>query len=277
MRHPCGPHRGDGVRLYGPRTRRIQLHPAELPVQLGDQSLRGEDPQLIPAQGFPQNRLKPVRARRLKRRRGRFCGNFCPPSREMIFAFYDSRTGRMNALVTSGVFRTPRSPLRQGRGPCTRFGRLRRPRMGVRTVCAATIHASAFSAERDTSSRALFYPMRLRSLDSGRLFSAKIAFRNRPCATPRYGRFCGTFSAAPARLFIAAQVFAPSRPAKGCAPFDPRQGAPCTCPDPPFSADRGLCFSRQAAAENLPLTASEWQSKGVVKAASAVPCPLAAP
>ena len=57
------------------------------------------------------------------------------------------------------------------------------------------------------------------------------------------GRFCGTFSAAPARPFRAAQAIARSRPAKGCAPFDPRQGRrPCTCPDPPFLPSQGLCF-----------------------------------
>ena len=61
-----------------------------------------------------------------------------------------------------------------------------------------------------------------------------------------YGRFCGTFFAAPARFFTSAQVFAPSRPAKGCAPFDPRQGAPCTCPASPFMAKPGLCFTYRA-------------------------------
>ena len=33
------------------------------------------------------------------------------------------------------------------------------------------------------------------------------------------GRFCGTFSAAPARTFMSAQVFAPARPARGSAPL----------------------------------------------------------
>jgi hypothetical protein len=60
-----------------------------------------------------------------------------------------------------------------------------------------------------------FYPMRLRSLDSGRLFSAKIAFRDRPGGTLRNGRFCGTFSAAPARTFLSAQVFGSVAPRKG--------------------------------------------------------------
>jgi len=39
------------------------------------------------------------------------------------------------------------------------------------------------------------------------------------------------------------------RPAKGCSPFDPRQGAPCTCPALPFTAKPGLCFSRNFAVE----------------------------
>ena len=59
-----------------------------------------------------------------------------------------------------------------------------------------------------------------------------------------YGRFCGTFFAAPARFLTSAQVFAPSRPAKGCSPFDPRQGSPCTCPAAPFMAKPGFCAQR---------------------------------
>ena len=46
-----------------------------------------------------------------------------------------------------------------------------------------------------------------------------------------------------------------SRPAKGCSPFDPRQGAPCTCPAPPFTAKPGLCFTRRLAVEkSMPST-----------------------
>ena len=87
--------------------------------------------------------------------------------------------------------------------------------------------------------------MRLRSLDSGRLFSAKIAFRTISCATLQIGRFCGTFSAAPARFFTSAQVFAPSRPARASAALDPRQGRrPCTCPASPFMAKPGFCVQR---------------------------------
>ena len=63
------------------------------------------------------------------------------------------------------------------------------------------------------------------------------------------GRFCGTFFAAPARFFTSAQVVAPSRPAKGSSPFDPRQGAPCTCPASPLMAKQGLCFKRSLAEE----------------------------
>jgi hypothetical protein len=67
-----------------------------------------------------------------------------------------------------------------------------------------------------SSKNAFFFcPMRLPSLDSGRLFSAKIAFRDRPCVTLQSGRFCGTFSAAPARFFTSAQVFAFVAPRKG--------------------------------------------------------------
>ena len=91
-----------------------------------------------------------------------------------------------------------------------------------------------------------FCPMRLRSLDSGRLFSAKIASPHRTVHSLTCGRFCGTFSAAPARFLTSAQVFAPSRPARGCAPLDPRQGSPCTCPASPFMAKPGLCFTYPA-------------------------------
>ena len=40
-----------------------------------------------------------------------------------------------------------------------------------------------------------------------------------------------------------------SRPARGCAPLDPRQGSPCTCPASPFMVKPGLCFSRNFALE----------------------------
>ena len=80
--------------------------------------------------------------------------------------------------------------------------------------------------------------------------AAKIAFRTVQWATLQSGRFCGTFSAAPARFFTSAQVFARSRPARVYATLDPRQGAPCTCPEPPFTVAPGLCFSRNCADEN---------------------------
>jgi hypothetical protein len=67
----------------------------------------------------------------------------------------------------------------------------------------------------NTNCAYFFCPMRLPPLDSGRLFSAKIAFRDQPCATLQIGRFCGTFSAAPARTFMSAQVFALVAPRKG--------------------------------------------------------------
>ena len=91
--------------------------------------------------------------------------------------------------------------------------------------------------------------MRLRSLDSGRLFSANTAFRDKPFTRLYPGGFAEPFFAAPARFFTSAQVFAPSRPAKGSAPFDPRQGrGPCTCPASPFTAKPGLCFTCRLAA-----------------------------
>jgi len=70
----------------------------------------------------------------------------------------------------------------------------------------------------------IFCPMRLRSLDSGRLFSAKTAFRDKPFTQLRMGGFAEPFFAAPARFFTSAQIFAPSRPARAFAALDPRQG-----------------------------------------------------
>ena len=74
-------------------------------------------------------------------------------------------------------------------------------------VCRDYVCVLPFQRDVALFNALCFYPMRLRSLDCGRLFSAKIASRDQLCATPRYGRFCGTFSAAPARTFMSAQVF----------------------------------------------------------------------
>jgi hypothetical protein len=52
----------------------------------------------------------------------------------------------------------------------------------------------------------------------------KHRFRHRTAYSLIFGRFCGTFFAAPARFFTSAQVFAPSRPARASAALDPRQG-----------------------------------------------------
>ena len=64
-----------------------------------------------------------------------------------------------------------------------------------------------------------------------------------------HGRFCGTFSAAPAHPRVRRSSLW-SRPARVCATHDPRQGSPCTCPAPP-EAKPGLCFSRNFADEDL--------------------------
>ena len=137
--------------------------------------------------------------------------------------------------------------------PCGRVANPAPASVGVADLAWAVngvshyMSAVTFFTVCNTEDALFFYPMRLPSLDCGRLFSAKIAFRDKLCATLQGGRFCGTFSAAPARFFTSAQVFAPSRPAKGSAPFDPRQGrSPCTCPAPPFLAKPGLCFTYPA-------------------------------
>ena len=70
----------------------------------------------VAAKRFPQNRLKPVRARRLKCRRGRFCG-MSPPGGERSVC---GMSGRPNAAVPlrsesnirvphAGLVRTPQS------------------------------------------------------------------------------------------------------------------------------------------------------------------------
>ena len=170
--------------------------------------------------------------------------------------FYDSNAERMSALVTSGVLRAPRTPCGRGSGPCTCFGRRRRPRPGDKTVCH-TIWRLLLIQPPTTLKTPLFCPMRLPSLDSGRLFSAKIAFRNQPLVRLYAGDFAEPFSAAPARFFTSAQVFTRSRPVRGYALLNPRQGrGPCTCPASPFTAKPGLCFSRRLATEKQTLLLS---------------------
>ena len=126
---------------------------------------------------------------------------------------------------------------RQGRTPCTCFGRLRRPRMGCEQVCAKTMYETRFFSGASYFLTLSFYPMRLRSLDCGRLFSAKIAFRDQPCTTPQNGRLCGTFSAAPARTFPPPlrELFCPRRSSL-------RRDARISkkLPSPPFEAARPL-------------------------------------
>ena len=159
-----------------------------------------------------------------------------------------SRCCRSHAPMSGGL-RAPRSPLRQG---CQTLHLLRTATpssLGSTDGVEHYMTTVASFVAGNTIYVAFFYPIRLPSLDSGRLFSAKTAFRDKPCATLQSGRFCGTFFAAPAQPFMAAQVFARSRPARGCAPLDPRQGAPCTCPSPPFTAAQGLCFTRNFAEE----------------------------
>ena len=152
---------------------------------------------------------------------------FCP----MRLRSLDS--GRRNSTKSpSPPFEAAR-PFRLRRGALVDFAEALR---------SAHSNARRFAAPRFSAARMVVFLFTI--------YSAKIAFRDRPYTTKRYGRFCGTFSAAPARFFTSAQVFAPSRPAKGSAPFDPRQGAPCTCPAPPFMAKPGLCFTYLLALEN---------------------------
>ena len=65
----------------------------------------------------------------------------------------------------------------------------------------------------------------------------------------RAGDFAEPFPPPLRELFCPRRSSAPSRPARGCAPLDPRQGAPCTCPASPFMAKPGLSFTHQLAVE----------------------------
>ena len=63
------------------------------------------------------------------------------------------------------------------------------------------------------------------------------------------GDFAEPFPPPLRELFRPRRSSAPSRPARGCAPLDPRQGAPCTCPASPFMAKPGLSFTHRLAVE----------------------------
>ena len=149
---------------------------------------------------------------------------FAIPSRTNLFAsFYIDGIIRLSALVASGAAPRPPDPLRQGLDPAPAsvgFAALAWqyercvPRLSMRP---------ASSAEHRTFLRSFVRCDSLRSTPGG-------CFPQRSLSAPhrvqlsQLGRFCGTFSAAPARFFTSAPVFTRSRPAKGCSPFDPRQG-----------------------------------------------------
>ena len=121
---------------------------------------------------------------------------------------------------------------------------------GYKQVCAATIHAPAFSAERHTLSRSLFFRCdSVRSTAGGCFPQRSLSATNR-VRSHKAGDFAEPFPPPLRELLCPRRSSAPSRPARVCAPLDPRQGTPCTCPDPLFIADRGLSFSRIVAVEN---------------------------
>ena len=156
----------------------------------------------------------------------------------------------------SGGLRAPRSPLRQGRRRAHLLRTASPSSPGSMKVCDAILRSSLLlpSATIET------LPFLSDATPFARLRAAvfrKHRFPQQTVYTITHGRFCGTFSAAPARFFTSAQVFAPSRPAKGSAPFDPRQGSPCTCPAPPFMAKPGFCVQRDFAEEAHPVPSSD--------------------
>ena len=112
-------------------------------------------------------------------------------------------------------FAPPGSPCGRGDGPCTCFGRLRRPRLG-RRWCVTLYGGGHFFRRRQHPKRFLFCPMRLPSLDSGRLFSAKIAFRNTPFIQLPAGDFAEPFPP-PLRASLWARRSALGRAPQGVA------------------------------------------------------------
>ena len=171
------------------------------------------------------------------------------------FGKYKVHCLRLFASVAPGGLRAPRSPLRQGRRRAHLLRTALPSSPGSMTVGGAILRQSLL-----LSSATIFTLSFLSDATPfARLRAAvfrKHRFSRQTVYTITDGRFCGTFSAAPARFFTSAQVFAPSRPAKGCSPFDPRQGAPCTCPASPFMAKPGFCVQRGFAEGAYAVTSS---------------------
>ena len=158
-------------------------------------------------------------------------------------------------VLASGVLRAPRSPLRQGLGPCTRFGRRRRPRMvGVR---CGTLYDAVASFVVGNTKGALFVRCDSVRSTTGGCFPQKSLPATNCVQLHDMGDFAEPFPPPLRELFCPRRSSAPSRPARGYSPLDPRQGAPCTCPDPPFTANRSLSFSHRSAVENKRLSAHD--------------------
>ena len=138
--------------------------------------------------------------------------------------FYDSGFIRLSAFVMSGVFRTPRSPC-GGAHPA--------PASDGCAVLAwvddGVLHylSTVTSSVVGNTSRAFFfYPMRLPSLDSGRLFSAKIAFRDAPFIQLYAGDFAEPFPP-PLRDLLWSRRSALGRAPQGAArPLTPGRARP---------------------------------------------------
>ena len=93
--------------------------------------------------------------------------------------------------------------------------------------------------------------MRLRSLDSGRLFSAKIASSIKPSTQLYTGDFAEPFPP-PLRGLLWSRRSSLRRAPQGLPqPLTRGRGEhPCTCPASPFMAKPGLCVTHRLATKN---------------------------
>jgi len=176
----------------------------------------------------------------------RGCCKTCPGCRR-IRGIFVSRLCKLRALTLLGLLAP--NP-RQGRTPCTCFGRLRRPRMGVRTGVCRDYSCARFFGRSVILFNALFLSdatpfARLRAA----VFRKDRFPRQTVCNFRKAGDFAEPFPP-PLRELLCPRRFSLRRAPQGVAhPLIRGRAKPCTCPAPPFTAKPGLCFTRQFAAE----------------------------
>ena len=135
---------------------------------------------------------------------------------------------------------------RQGRRPCTCFGRHSPSSHGVISVCARSMAASPILR----LFRVFTLPFLSDATSSARLRAAvfrKHRFPRPPSATKPGGRFCGTFYRRPCATFYGGAGLVYVAPRKGSSPLTSARSRPCTCPEPLFIVAQGLCSTYRLA------------------------------